>query len=1020
MASVLRREARSASPKFTQPRLHAVLARPRLIDRLAGTSAPLRWICAGPGYGKTTLAVSWIEACFERSLWYQVDAGDDDPAAFFADLGTAASAAGLHRAASLPPWPGDGASRGAHARRFFRHLFVAWPSDMALVFDNVHRAVPETWGELLRTAVEELPDDVPVLAISHELPPPVLARQVAHGRIEVFDAVELRFTDAECDELLRARQVGRDLRSALLLQRCEGWAAGLALMIDSLRHGGPTDSSALEGARHAAFDYFVGEVLARCTPGEQRELMRAAWLPHVSAALVAAMGSGSDVLGLLERLHRQHLFVERVAVGETTYRLHGLFQSFLKERATSLLSADERAANAMSAARVLLAEGAGDEAVQLLVDTQCWPEAAECIAHLAPGTIDAARRRTVADWAAALPPEWLDRLPWLAYWAGAGRVFDDPAAGERLLLAAHRRFVETGDRDGRVLAAGALTRALLLQADWSRLDPWIDELDAQWSADTEALSHSARLVGGARLLYATLARMPGRAGQAAWSAQVQAQLESLDPGDEGLLAGFALLMHHNWTGQTSAARDLVRQLEPWTSSGATGVVARSYWAWACALHRWWCDEPERALAAIDQALDLAAGHGLAIASVIRRYRVMALLTADRLGEAEGELQRLATAPRVEPYFELRAWAALQRGELDTAHEEAQSAMALAESRGRTCYRLQDHLLLAIIEARAGRTAQARTHLQCYCDGTRGVPGDLPAYQSAWIEAHLALQSGDHQACRAALERAGTLGEHHHFRTIFGWDPAFMRPLLELAMTSGAGVEHARTLIVAHRFSAPAVDTENWPWPLQVRMFGAFTLVVAGRDQPWGVKAPKKPLELLQALVALETRSGQGVSTATLIDQLWPDADGDAAHNAFNVALSRLRRLLGDPLAVVQHDNRVRLDVHRVWSDVAVLQRLAERADTVHDADAAQQLVHRLLDVYRGPFLADLDAPWAAACRERQRLRFRRSVARLIDTVASAGQIVVAERLRGLCAEVDAQAVAPDARGSGRALRLVRD
>lgn len=154
---------------------------------------------------------------------------------------------------------------------------------------------------------------------------------------------------------------------------------------------------------------------------------------------------------------------------------------------------------------------------------------------------------------------------------------------------------------------------------------------------------------------------------------------------------------------------------------------------------------------------------------------------------------------------------------------------------------------------------------------------------------------------------------------------------------------------------------------------------------------------------------------------WPDAEGDAALNAFNVALSRLRKLLGDAQALQQRDGRLVLDGERVWTDIAALQRLAERVDDAQPAQDALALADRLLEVYRGPFLADHPAPWSAACRQRQAERLGRAMARLIERLQRDRQHAAAERLRerwrGLGAEADAgaaQAGAPVAR-----VRLVR-
>jgi DNA-binding SARP family transcriptional activator len=88
--------------------------------------------------------------------------------------------------------------------------------------------------------------------------------------------------------------------------------------------------------------------------------------------------------------------------------------------------------------------------------------------------------------------------------------------------------------------------------------------------------------------------------------------------------------------------------------------------------------------------------------------------------------------------------------------------------------------------------------------------------------------------------------------------------------------------------------------------------ISGRS----LRLPSKEMELLFTVAAAETINGE-----SLMDALWPDADGDAAHNAFRVCLHRLRRHLGSYPVIkrigraYRLDDGVRVDLHQLREGV---------------------------------------------------------------------------------------------------------
>jgi two-component SAPR family response regulator len=130
------------------------------------------------------------------------------------------------------------------------------------------------------------------------------------------------------------------------------------------------------------------------------------------------------------------------------------------------------------------------------------------------------------------------------------------------------------------------------------------------------------------------------------------------------------------------------------------------------------------------------------------------------------------------------------------------------------------------------------------------------------------------------------------------------------------------------------------------------------------RAQRKPLELLQALIAFgATEVGAGV----LADALWPDSEGDAGYHSLESALYRLRRLLGAPDAISMVNGMLSLDRRQFWVDVWELERGLRSAQS--DKDLAPRLM-RARQLYRGHFLEhEIEKTWALQRRQAIRSEY---------------------------------------------------
>ncbi|WP_396230549.1 BTAD domain-containing putative transcriptional regulator [Frankia sp. ACN1ag] len=107
----------------------------------------------------------------------------------------------------------------------------------------------------------------------------------------------------------------------------------------------------------------------------------------------------------------------------------------------------------------------------------------------------------------------------------------------------------------------------------------------------------------------------------------------------------------------------------------------------------------------------------------------------------------------------------------------------------------------------------------------------------------------------------------------------------------------------------------------------------------------------------------GVTTATLVDQMLPDADPARAKDQIYQAVRRLRdacgQAAGGAIAIANGKGGYRLTLHGGRCDLWEFHQALHDANHAPDDPTRRAALRRAAGLYRGRFCGDLDAPWAA-------------------------------------------------------------
>ncbi len=987
---MVRARTRPLPAKLSPPRLIQALPRERLFAWLDTHCAQgAVWLGGPPGAGKTTLAVSYCRSRALRCLWYRLDAGDTDAGRFFATLGEAVDAVAAK--AKRPLFGAEHVNQPRlYARAWFREVYAALPRPLALVFDNLEQAALPALPDLLASAIDELPEGVALLITSRHGPPSELAGAALAGRLVALPPVALEFTSDESTQYARA--LGLDeARVQTASRHVRGWAAGLRW----LSHGeAPTDRS---DSPQRLFDYFAGLLHDEHSAPGRQVLLVSALLPWVPAAVVAAVSGVAEAQVELESLCARNLFTEPVEQVSGAYRLHPLLREYLLERGRREFDPPRRRALLRHAAQAFQALGETDAALDLLIDAEAIDSATALLLSMFEAKLARGHLEQLAAWVRRLPASVLDAEPQLCYGLARLCFLREDGAAPRHYERAAQGFAARGDgRGAQLCAAGMLewsynTDSFLGHERWSALLREGPPAATAVPVEPQAL----RLLNGQ-----LLARFfDGDFGSDA-PAWVDSVLRLLEPGDhenEKLSIAITLLgcleRHKRWDDALLLAGRMEALLDSERIGPRLKILARQQIAVDLQRQTGNYDAARRlALAARAQAQ--AQGF------VVLEYEAVAVLLFAALysGDDSEARKLLADLERMSDpaslyhqrfTHQMQGWHALQGEHVTRAREHADALRAAIErsdmpARFRATW-LQLPIYVRFVEGTLkGDSEAACTELAALCADAEPGSRQILEANLLSLRAWQHLQAGRRAEAQAALAQAWALAAASRYYQLLAPLRGVLAGLAAFALECGLTPGFAAELIQRRRLRPASVATIHWPWPLRIQTLGRFVLCVDGEPLAFDGKLPKKPLTLLKALLALGAHE---VPEHRLSDALWPDADADAAHDAFNVALHRLRKLIPRGSDAIRlHDGHLSLDSSLCWIDWRAFEALVTEADGATTGDNALALLHRALALYEGHFLADDgNEAWSLSARERLRSKFNRVVIACGRALSAAGR-----------------------------------
>lgn len=526
----------------------------------------------------------------------------------------------------------------------------------------------------------------------------------------------------------------------------------------------------------------------------------------------------------------------------------------------------------------------------------------------------------------------------------------------------------------------------LARGECAALDPWLARSEPA-SADPQTSTdlHDADSFAACQFS-ALFFRRPDHPRLGDWAESARGSLAALPHAPRLTLA--RRLLHYNiFFGRPARNTLLMDALRVQGMDRVQAPATQIQWELLQALHQNSRGEHADCLATVHRAQELSRRHDIHQWPVM--LRALEISASLGLGDLDAAHRAWGTPHPETTYHgllgmahlhQLGAQMALAGGEHALAQEHAEAALHATARAGAPLFHALACLTAAGVYLERGAFEAAEPMLQKAEHIARATGSVKLACLGALARAWRATQPDAIDRDDEDLRIGFGLAARHGYQNFSGWPPRMLETLCVKALENGIETDYVRKLVQTHRVtpSSTPVHVEAWPWPIRIYTLGRFTVLADNQPVRAGRKAQHKPLELLKVLIA---HGGREIGEDTLTTVLWPDTEGDAARQAFDTTLHRLRRLLGNDRAIVLHDRRLSLDNRLCWVDTWAFERLLSETEMVlvnPSADpngaALVNIAGRVQSLYHGAFLGkESGASWPISLRERLRSRYLRHV-----------------------------------------------
>lgn len=289
---------------------------------------------APPGFGKTTLARTWVKEFVRKGLrvgWFSVDPEDNDEKRFFYYLHWAVLRAD-DGAARLPQVHTHGDMRAEDLRNMLLNHIADVDDEFILIVDNYHCITQPGVHAHIAYLLQNAPSNLHLVLLTQVDVPFSMVRLQLQGQVLELNASLLRFTFDEAKSLLGdGRYSEREISQ--LHAATHGWPAALRIAV--LSPATVSDFGTSDTAPPNANQLLQRMIIERLgnLPAEQADFLeKTSVVDRLCSSLCADLTGCAQAQAMLRSLENQEMLITRLDENGNWFSYHQLLRNALIER----------------------------------------------------------------------------------------------------------------------------------------------------------------------------------------------------------------------------------------------------------------------------------------------------------------------------------------------------------------------------------------------------------------------------------------------------------------------------------------------------------------------------------------------------------------------------------------------------------------------------------------------------------------------------------------------------------------